>query len=51
MKVVDYWGETLKKSIITALGLSSIIGLGVLNPDPSFLTIMTTFALAVIVGY
>ena len=36
---------------MTACGLSSIIGVGVLCPEPGFLSMITTFALAVIVGY
>lgn len=34
-----------------AMGLSSMIGLGVLCPDPVFLGMVTTFSLAVITGY
>ena len=41
----------MKSSIITGLGLSAFIGAGVLNPDPVFLGMMTTFTLAAISGY
>lgn len=41
----------MKKAMGAAVGLSAFIGMGVLCPDPAFLSIVTTFALAVIVGY
>jgi hypothetical protein len=34
-----------------AAGLGSIVGLGVLCPDPAFLMMFSTFSLAVIAGY
>lgn len=34
-----------------AASLASIVGLGVLCPDPSFMTMFSTFTLAVIAGY
>jgi H+-translocating NAD(P) transhydrogenase len=34
-----------------AASLSSLVGLGVLCPDPAFMTMMSTFSLAVIAGY
>jgi len=36
---------------MSAVGLSSFVGIGVLCPDPVFLGMMTTFSLAVIAGY
>lgn len=47
----DPWKATLKNAIATAAGLSSFIGIGALCPDPQFLSIFTTFSLAVIAGY
>ena len=41
----------MKSSIMTGLGLSAFIGAGVLNPDPIFLGMMTTYTLATISGY
>jgi len=49
--VVNTYQETLKKAVGAAVGLSAFIGLGVLNPDPAFLAMVTTFSLAVIAGY
>lgn len=43
--------ETLKSAVGTAVGLSSIIGVGVLFPDPAYLAMLTTFSLAVVAGY
>ena len=34
-----------------AIGLGSLIGMGMLNPDPVFLGMVTTFSLAVVTGY
>ena len=35
---------------MSAAGLSSFIGIGILCPDPTFLGMVTTFSLAVIAG-
>ncbi len=48
---VDTFSETLRSSLGLAATLSSIVGLGVLCPDPAFMTMMSTFSLAVIAGY
>ena len=48
---VDTYQSTLRSAIGTAIGLSSIVGLGVLCPDPAFMTMFSTFSLAVIAGY
>ena len=34
-----------------AAALASIVGLGVMCPDPSFMTMFSTFTLALIAGY
>jgi len=47
----DPFGETMKNAVLAGIGLSSFIGIGVLCPDPAFLTMVTTFSLAVIAGY
>lgn len=49
--VVDPFHQTLRSSLMMAAGLSSIVGLGVLCPDPAFMTMFSTFSLAVIAGY
>jgi len=43
--------KTLKSAITTAVTLGSALGLGVLSSDPSFLTMTSTFSLALIAGY
>jgi NAD(P) transhydrogenase len=43
--------QTLRKALGWGLGLSSFTGLAVMNPDPMFLTMMTTFSLSLIAGY
>ena len=50
-EVVDPFHQTLRSSLMMAAGLSSIVGLGVLCPDPAFMTMFSTFSLAVIAGY
>lgn len=50
-EVVDPFSVFLKNSIMTGVGLTSFIGIGVLCPDPAFLGMVTTFSLAVIAGY
>lgn len=49
--VTDLWSSTLKNSITMAAALGSIVGLGVLCPDPSFMTMFSTLALSTIAGY
>ncbi len=49
--VVDPFQSTLKNSLGMAATLASIIGLGVLCPDPAFMTMFSTFSLALIAGY
>jgi len=34
-----------------AAALASIVGMGVLCPDPAFMTMFSTFSLALIAGY
>ena len=48
---VDTYASTMRSAVGTAIGLSSIVGLGVLCPDPAFMTMFSTFSLAVIAGY
>lgn len=43
--------RTLRNAISTAIGIGSLIGLGVICPDPSFLAMTSTLSLAVITGY
>lgn len=49
-KPVDHFGNTLKTSISAGLGLSALFGVGVLCPDPAFLSMMSIFGLAVVGG-
>ena len=48
---VDPYKNTLQSASAGAIGLCSLVGLGVLCPDPAFLGMVTTFSLAVIAGY
>lgn len=41
----------MKTALSMAATLGSVIGLGVLCPDPAFMTMVSTFALALIAGY
>ncbi|RZB41000.1 NAD(P) transhydrogenase, mitochondrial [Asbolus verrucosus] len=42
---------TVKDSLICTAGIGSILGLGVLSPNPAFTSMLTTFGLSGIVGY
>lgn len=41
----------MKQAVGMAATLASIVGFGVLCPDPTFMTMFSTFSLAVIAGY
>lgn len=47
----DRYAETMKTAAIMSASLASIVGLGVMCPTPEFLTMLSTFSLAVIAGY
>ncbi|KAL1435688.1 hypothetical protein MTO96_010475 [Rhipicephalus appendiculatus] len=50
-QVPDYFKETLKKSLVYTAGLGTVVGLGVISPNPAFTTMTTIFGLSGIVGY
>lgn len=50
-KVPDYFRATLKDSLLYTAGLTGVVGLGVISPNPAFTTMTTIFALSGIVGY
>lgn len=45
------FNETLKSAFYWGAGMSSFVGLACLYPDPAFLTMVTTFSLALVAGY
>lgn len=45
------FAETMKSSLTYTAGLGTLIGLGVVSPNPAFTAMMSTFALSGIVGY
>jgi len=45
------WTTTMRTACTMGLGLSSVVGMGILCPTPEFLAMSTTFALAVVAGY
>lgn len=47
----DLYASTMKTAAILSASAASIVGLGVLCPTPEFLTMLSTFSLAVIAGY
>ena len=47
----DMFNETLKNACYMGAALASIVGLGIAVPDPAFMTMFSTFSLAVIAGY
>ncbi|XP_058944433.1 NAD(P) transhydrogenase, mitochondrial-like [Pocillopora verrucosa] len=42
---------TMWETGLTATGLGSLLGLGVISPNPAFATMVTTFSLAGVIGY
>ncbi|EFA03278.1 NAD(P) transhydrogenase, mitochondrial [Tribolium castaneum] len=42
---------TVKDSLLCTTGIGTILGLGVLSPNPAFTSMLTTFGLSGIVGY
>lgn len=50
-QVPDYFKATLKNSLVYTAGLGTIVGLGVVSPNPAFTTMTTIFGLSGIVGY
>jgi len=48
---VDPFKAQMKRALGTTALLSTILGAGVISPDPAFTSTLTTFALAGIVGY
>ncbi len=51
VKEVSPFQTTLKRAMSTAFAIGSLMTLGVVCPDPSFLAMTGTFSLAVIGGY
>lgn len=49
--VEDLYSTTMKSAMSMVAGFGSLVGLGVVCPDPSFLTMTSTFSLALIAGY
>lgn len=49
--IKDLYGPTLKTALGMAATLGGIVGCGVLCPDPAFMTMFSTFSLALIAGY
>lgn len=45
------FNEVMKSSLTYTAGLGTLIGLGVISPNPAFTAMMSTFALSGIVGY
>ncbi|CAF0791898.1 unnamed protein product [Adineta steineri] len=47
----NYFTEHLKGSLLYTTGLGSLLGLGIISPNPLFANMITTFALSGVVGY
>lgn len=50
-QIVSPFNTTLKTALTITASLGAFIGLGVISPDPAFLTMVGTFSLALIGGY
>jgi hypothetical protein len=49
--VTDLYQQTMRTALGMAATLGGIVGMGVLCPDPTFMTMFSTFSLALIAGY
>lgn len=49
--VVDQYSSTLKRALSMGATIGSLLALGVICPDPSFLVMTSTFSLSIITGY
>jgi NAD(P) transhydrogenase len=47
----NYFANYLKDSLLYTTGIGSLLGLGIISPNPLFANMITTFALSGIVGY
>jgi NAD(P) transhydrogenase len=47
----NYFATHLKDSLLYTTGLGSLLGLGIISPNPQFAHMITTFALSGVVGY
>ncbi|XP_035219277.1 LOW QUALITY PROTEIN: NAD(P) transhydrogenase, mitochondrial-like [Stegodyphus dumicola] len=47
----NYFNLTFKDSLMYTTGLSTLLGFGMVSPNPAFTTMMTIFGLSGIVGY
>lgn len=45
------YSSTLKKALYWGFGLSAFTGMSMATPDPEFLSMLTTFSLAIVAGY
>lgn len=47
----DYFRKYLKDSLVYTAGLTGIVGLGIISPNPAFASMITTLSLSGLVGY
>nr|XP_042900894.1 NAD(P) transhydrogenase, mitochondrial [Parasteatoda tepidariorum] len=47
----NYFNATLKDSLLYTSGLSTLLGFGMVSPNPAFTTMMSIFGLSGLVGY
>jgi len=48
---VNQFNVTLRKALSITAGIGAFLGIGIISPDPAFLTMIGTFSLALIGGY
>ena len=48
---INPFTATMRSSLVYTGGLTTLLGLGLVSPNPAFNTMVTTFSLSVIVGY
>merc|ERR1712216_332641 len=48
---IDYYGQYMSSALRTSAGAGTLLGFGMISPNPAFSNMLTTFALSGIIGY
>merc|ERR1712216_528633 len=48
---IDYYGQYMSSALRTTAGAGTLLGFGMISPNPAFSNMLTTFALSGIIGY
>merc|ERR1712216_921662 len=48
---IDYYGQYMSSALRTTAGAGTLLGFGMISPNPAFSNMLTTFTLSGIIGY